>query len=163
MTRSGASVPAGRPRKPAALRILEGNRGNRRIPDEPQIADEGIPKRPAHLQGLARTQWDSLAEKLHAAGLLTSVDSDALAAYCVSYAEWRDCCAIIKREGRSFVTSRGVRGIRPEVKIAHKALALMQQLMAQFGLSPKARANLGGPVGKKGEEDPFNAATGRTA
>lgn len=152
---------AGRPRTPAKLRIIEGNRGNRPIPKEVEI-DGVMPKRPAHLDGLARTQWDSLSKKLHASGLLSSVDSDALAAYCVTYAEWRACRAVIKREGLSFVTSRGVRGIRPEVKIAHKALSIMQQLMMQFGLSPKARANLGTP-GKTKDEDPFLAAMNGTA
>lgn len=153
-------MPAGRPRKPAQLRIAEGNRGHRPIPPEASFTATDCPKRPAHLYGLARTQWDKLAPQLHTAGLLTEVDADALAAYCVAYHQWRDASAVVKREGMSFVTSRGVRGIRPEVKIAHKALGLMQQLMAQFGLSPKSRANLGTSGAAKVDDDPFSALAG---
>lgn len=154
----GVGMPAGRPRKPAALRIIEGNPGNRRIPDEPEV-DGAMPPIPAHLPPLAKECWKRLAPKLHEAGLLTMVDSDALALYCQCYAEWRLATKLVQREGMTFITSRGVRGIRPEVKIAQKANALMQQLMSQFGLSPRARANLGGPVKPK-EVDPFTAAMG---
>lgn len=150
-------MPAGRPRKPAALRIIEGNRGKRDIPDEVQIDDE-MPDCPAHLTGLARSQWKVLAPKLHGAGLLQSVDADALAAYCIAYQQWRDATTIIKREGMTFLTIRGVRGIHPAVKIQQKALSLMQQLMSQFGLSPKARANLGGAGKSNKPEDPFSKA-----
>lgn len=152
---------AGRPRTPAALRIQEGNRGKRPIPPEPEVAED-MPARPSYLHGPALAKWKELAGKLHEAGLLKSVDGDALATYCVTYAQWLEATAIIKREGMTFVTHRGVRGVKPEVKIQQKALALMQQLMAQFGMSPKARANIGGPT-KKAPEDPFSAAMRGTA
>lgn len=153
-------MPAGRPRKPAPLRIIEGNRGNRPIPKEAKIGGGDCPRRPQHLLGMARTKWEQLAPDLHTAGLLTTADADALASYCVAYQEWRECTALVKREGRTFVTIRGVRGIRPELKIAHKAQAIMQQLMSQFGLSPKARANLGTAGTPKEIEDPFSAIGG---
>jgi len=149
-------MPAGRPHKPAALRIVEGNRGKRKIPAEVKIDDE-MPQRPAFLHGLALTQWDALAGKLHAVGLLQSVDADALAAYCVSYAQWRDATQMLRKDGLTTESLHGVPAAHPAVGIQQRALASMQQLMMQFGLSPKARANLGTP-GKKVDDDPFSKA-----
>lgn len=148
-------MPAGRPKKPAALRIAEGNAGHRPIAPEVEI-DQDMPIRPIYLQGAALEKWNEIVPKLHKVGLLSSVDRDALEAYCTTYQHWREACNGIELKGVTYKSLMGTVVINPDVTVAHKSMQIMQQLMGQFGLSPKARANLGS-VGKPADTDPFNA------
>lgn len=152
-------MPGGRPRTPAPLRLLEGNRGHRPIPDEIQV-DNSMPERPEYLDGLAAKCWDRLAPKLHPVGLLKFVDADALAAYCVAYADWREAARDVKKNGQTVDGVMGVQVVNPAFRNMQTSLDQMQKLMKQFGLSPAARAALMSGIDSKKPADPFTEAMG---
>lgn len=64
--------------KPTALRLVEGNRGHRRIP-EGEPVPVGKPVKPAWLKGRPAALWD---EVMGFAFWLTVADSYKLAAWC---------------------------------------------------------------------------------
>ena len=69
---------AGQPRKPAAIREAEGNRGKRPIPTEPDYPT-GIPDRPA-MSPAGQRVWDELVGQTGGSGVLR--DKRALAQLC---------------------------------------------------------------------------------
>lgn len=70
----------GNPRKPASLRLLEGNPGKRPIPVEPEPA--GDVHKPRGLKGRAAAIWDELAPILEDMGTLKSPDAHQFAVWC---------------------------------------------------------------------------------
>lgn len=70
-------MPRGRPRKPSALRELEGNRSRTDIP--PDMPLSGIPECPRRLTGLAREHFEFVAGELTAIGVTKHLDTEALA------------------------------------------------------------------------------------
>lgn len=71
-------MPGGRPRKAAAIKELEGNRGRREV--QPEIALHGTPDLPDWLAGdRARDHFRFLAAEFGGAGVLKRADSPALA------------------------------------------------------------------------------------
>lgn len=79
----------GRPPKPTALKLLEGNAGHRRIDQahEP-FPEKAIPPCPDFLDDLAKKEWFRVAKELYTLGLLTELDQSSLASYCSYYSEW---------------------------------------------------------------------------
>ena len=74
-----------RPRKPTALRVLQGNAGHRALPkNEPQPPLGAQP--PAWLTPAALEEWNRLAPELEASRVLTVLDADCLAHYCDQHA-----------------------------------------------------------------------------
>src|SRR5580704_5979761 len=77
---------AGRRPKPTQLKILEGNRGHRRIVGDDFQPEPGVPEMPKGLSRAARREFRFMSRVLLDRGLLTIVDGKALAAYCQAYA-----------------------------------------------------------------------------
>lgn len=80
----------GRKSKPTALKLVTGNPGKR-----PLNANEPIPTQapapptpPRHLTKEARAEWARVCRELWLLGLLSSLDTSLLAAYCDSFATW---------------------------------------------------------------------------
>lgn len=81
---------AGRPPKPTALKLIEGNRGKRATNDkepEPVLLDDLTP--PAHLPEPAAAVWRELAPKLRRAHVLTEMDTHLLELTSVAMATYR--------------------------------------------------------------------------
>ncbi len=77
---------SGRKPKPTALKLLEGNRGKRRIVKEPE--PDGQPLRPNWNDGEAIRFWDRNVPQLTELGIATKLDQDALEMMCQTYAAW---------------------------------------------------------------------------
>ena len=92
-------MPPGRPRKPTALHVIQGtarpDRINKREPQPPA----GAPECPTWLTVEAQDEWRRISGELIALGILTIVDRAALAAYCQSWARWREAEEHISEEG----------------------------------------------------------------
>src|ERR1700675_2300685 len=141
--------------KPTALRILQGNPGKIGLnPHEPKLPQAAIDlKPPAFLSTAAEQVWQRLVPDLRAAGLLTSIDVDLLAAYFSPHARWRAAEDFLAAKGFSYII-RGeptkneplgrVKYVQqyPQVAIAHKALHFLGRLGADLGLSPAARSRI---------------------
>jgi phage terminase small subunit len=75
---------AGRPPKPTALKLLQGNPGKRKLPVG-EVKPPAGAEPPAWMKAdpLLIAEWNRQAPRLLRLGLLTEVDNDALAALCV--------------------------------------------------------------------------------
>jgi P27 family predicted phage terminase small subunit len=149
-------VPGRKP-KPTALKLLEGNPGNRPIPDVPEPR-RIAPKCPSWLSKEAKREWKRIAPELERLGLLTQIDATALAAYCTAYARWREAEEIIAKEGMTYENERlGRIAQRPEVAIARQMMAQVRAFCTEFGLTPSARGRMTMPEAPNDDEDnPFD-------
>ena len=137
-------IRMGRPPKPTALKILQGNPGKRPLNEnEPvfQKSDNTL-KPPAFLSSNAKKEWKRIAPMLTQNNLLTDADMATLAAYCQSYHRWVEAEKIINKYGMTCETTNGNIIQRPEVGIANKSMGEMIKCAKEFGLTPSSRANL---------------------
>jgi P27 family predicted phage terminase small subunit len=131
----------GRPRKPTAIKILEGNPGGRPLPKNEPRPTLALPEAPAHMSKDGRSEWNRLADQLAKLGLATGLDVAALSCYCEQYSIWLQARRAIARKGLTY-TVRGVIRKRPEVLIAEQAARIMRQYLLEFGLTPRSRATV---------------------
>jgi len=134
----------GRPAKPYALRVLEGNRGHRALPNPPNPST-AVPTCPKVLQGEARKEWFRVGRELQHLGLLAKVDRGALTAYCIAWAR------LLEAEEHLTVGGAVVPGKRrnkenvrnPWLIVQRQAMDQVHKFGAEFGLTPSSRSRLG--------------------
>ena len=164
--------------KPTALKKLAGNPGKRSIsPSEPKPRAKR-PRMPAHFTPvddpdatvtenqvqkefyeIARGEWRRVVRELSAVdGLVTSVDADALAMYCETYARWVQASRKLAMSGmvEKLKTNRGGEylAMSPYVTIINQCMRTMKQLLTEFGMTPANRTRI--QIEKPPEEDPFD-------
>ena len=81
-------MPGGRPRKPSAIRHLEGNRSNTPIPDELPL--EGIPETPEWINGAAAEHFAFVVSQMAAVGAVKKLDEPALTMLSTLYALYQN-------------------------------------------------------------------------
>jgi len=143
----------GRPKTPSTLKILNGNPGKRKLPENEVKPKSGIPDCPDWLHDYAKEEWALLAPKLLTLGLLTDIDKTALSGYCQTYARWREAEEFISKYNSVYKTPNGFMQQIPQVAIAQKSLGLMTAYLGKFGLSPADRAGLVVDKGKNKEDE----------
>lgn len=156
------------PRKPTALRVIEGNPGKRALPKnepKPAVSRSAAPE---HLSREAKTEWRRVIAELTMLGVMTKLDRAALAAYCQAYGRWiqaeRALARLAERDeashGLLIKTSNGNVVQSPLVGAANRAMVIMLRAAAEFGMTPAARARVETdrlpPIGA-----PQHAGTGR--
>lgn len=138
---------SGRKSKPTALKIAQGNPGNRKLnKNEPKPS--GIPECPSTLDEEAKIEWERISKQLIAMGLLTSVDRAALSAYCTAWSHFIEAEANVQKFGMVIKSPRGA-GFpiqNPYLGISNIAMTQMRQFLIEFGMSPasRTRLNVGG-------------------
>jgi P27 family predicted phage terminase small subunit len=138
------------PRKPTALRIIEGNKEKRPLPKNEVKPRRGVPLPPAHLDAYALEEWNRITPELEAIGLLTTIDGITLAAYCQCVSRWRQAEEAIQRMKKKdaltsalmIKTSNGNAIQNPLIGVANRAMHMAIKFAAEFGMSPAARARL---------------------
>lgn len=140
----------GRKPKPTHLKLIEGNPGKRRVnPVEPVPLPE-LHAPPPFLPQEGQDEWKRVAAELYNLGLLTVVDRTALAAYCHSYAIWKQATDAINAmaardqltRGLMIKTTNGNAIQNPLIGTANKAASDMVRYAAEFGMTPSARARI---------------------
>jgi len=106
---------AGRKPKPTAVKKLEGNPGKRKLNTKEPNPGKGMPDCPAWLLPEAKTEWIRLSDKLNQMRVLTEIDRSAFAAYCQSYARWKEAQEHINSEGATYETENGMQRPNPWV------------------------------------------------
>lgn len=156
-------MPRGRPRKPEAVKILQGNPGKRRkgAVDRAPLADGlpaasedvggriatlKVPSPPSHLSRAAKEEWQRLAAGLVHLGLLRQLDMGAFEARCELYATFRRCRLVVQKKGLTY-TANGVIRTRPEARMMQDCLRQIRAWDSEFGLTPAARARVGHVTG----------------
>lgn len=156
----------GPPKKPTFIRLKQGNPGKLPINKRELKPPKGVPPCPDWLNDDAKDCWKRTIPMLVRLGVLTLLDGNALAGYCDAYAKWKEATEWLNQNGFVFAV-RGEPTIEhpkgpikcmqqwPQVSIAHNCLKVMQNLGAEFGLTPAARARLELPR-DSGDEDKFD-------
>ena len=152
---------AGRKPKPTAVKKLEGNPGKRKLNTKEPMPGKGIPDCPDWLLPDAKEEWNRLCDKLNQMGVLTEVDRSAFAAYCQSYARWKEAHAHINMEGATYESDKGMQRPNPWVAICNTEQRLMLQAASEFGLTPSARSRIMAASGAiKDDEDEMESLLG---
>lgn len=136
---------------PDAWKAMAGNPGRRPLDLEsgPQF-EVGAPVRPDFLDEGACAEWDRIVPELERAGLLTKVDGAQLALYCQAYSRWRKAELKLQAAERSedcgsgmiVRTPNGFESLSYWLVISNKAQEQLHRYLAEFGLSPSARAKV---------------------
>lgn len=140
--------------KPAALKVIEGNRGHRPIPTEPEFG-KGVPEKPSGLLPEAAALWDIVAPELDALGLFARVDAAALEAACSAYAQARMADRLFERKMKvASGTGKAAKdALIPMIRASNASRMAWAQYRAfctQFGLTPSSRVQLDvGDTGRK--------------
>lgn len=147
----GQQMPAGRPPKPTALKLVEGNKGKRALnTHEPDPAYLNDLTPPHWLPADAQDVWNEVAPKLRAARVLTELDVQALCMGCVAIAQYR---ASVRRVGTDLVKSKHVETelggvvevgehVNPWLIVQSMTFKQAMAIFAQFGLTPAARSRV---------------------
>ena len=77
------------------------------------------------------------------AGLLTDLDMDALALYCVAYSRHKDAEDQLRKFGMlQLAPGSGYPMQSPYLAISNKAMEQMMKIHAEFGMSPSSRTRV---------------------
>jgi len=136
----------GRPIKPTALKVIEGNRGkralNRQEPD-PEYLNDLAP--PAWLDATAAIVWDELAPALRHCRLLTKIDVHALSMGCVAIAQYRQAATEVVGNlvchSPVAAESKGD-SINPWLVVQSMSFKQAMTVLREFGMSPAARTRI---------------------
>lgn len=135
---------SGRPPKPTALKLIEGNRGKRAAPTgepDPTYLQDLTP--PAHLTPRAAAIWAELAPALARNRLLTELDVLPLEWLCAAAAQHRQAAEqagddkLIMRNAET-----GALSPSPWLIIQSMAFKRAKLLCDAFGMTPAARARV---------------------
>lgn len=133
---------AGRRPLPTSLKVIRGTaRRGRLNKDEPQ-PPLAVPQPPPHLDERARAKFIEMAELLARFGVMTELDSGALARYAVVWCRWVDAEDAIRRLGPSVTTVAGNQVQNPHLSTANRCLSQLAQIEAEFGLTPSSRSRV---------------------
>lgn len=142
--------------KPIDLHLVEGNQSNltkeeiekRKKAEEKLTPDSDNIKRPKWLKHdkIAQREWRKLEPELKELGLLTNIDTGALAHCVKAYSMSVRLQKKIEEEGATIehTNTKGATNEieNPKVKAAQKYYKRYEKMLKQFGLTPSARASL---------------------
>jgi P27 family predicted phage terminase small subunit len=116
-----------------------GKRRRNRAEPKPEPVTTTDP--PDFLDATAKTEWLRVAPLLKDLGLLTKVDTVALAAYCQAVSDYIAANKALAKS-TTFTTPNGYVQPRPEVSIKRTAAAHILRFCQEFGMTPSSRARM---------------------
>ena len=141
---AGRPGRGGRPPKPTALHILDGNPSKRPLPQDEPPLEAGMPAAPSGLDVEARAEWKRVGVTLGAVGVVTKADRAMLTVWCITWSMWWAAVADLRERG-VFVAA-DAEGLlmheNPYLKIADKAADRLLRLAEQYGMTASARVRL---------------------
>lgn len=149
---------AGRPPKPALIKIREGNRSKvKKSALKPDPVGLSLPRIPSHLDEDERVLWLDVVHSLPH-GLLTRADESTLERMAISWNQYRQATRMIKDTGLMVRHHKGHPIRNPMLAVQRLAGIAMHQAGEMLGLSPVARARL--VADKTGDGDPMELLLG---
>jgi P27 family predicted phage terminase small subunit len=137
------------------LRVVHGNPGKRPPAKVGRGPAAARPKMPAWLGKVAKAKWRALIPQLEQLGILTAVDGDVLAAYCLAWEELQEATHLLQ-VSRTICRGSGALAAHPAVAMQRSAWKAVEKFAALLGLNPHARR--GWLEGNQEEEtDPLKA------
>ncbi len=142
--------------KSAALRKLHGSRERPRHREKPEPkAPEGRPEKPAHLGPVAAAKWDDLVVILEGEKRLTLSDGPWLEVTAEAFAEYRRWKELAEASDLIVETETGPKA-HPAQQQARLAWESYRKLLGEGGVTPLARARVGGLATPDHDEDDFD-------
>lgn len=147
-------MPAGRPRKPTAIKQAEGNPGKRPLNTrEPKPSRVLGLKCPKWMGEHGKAEWKRITPELARLGLLTLIDQAALELYCCNYdnAVTNYLRMLGKKGDRKtedgkdldiFTADTGYQQPTAAFAMFKQSCEQARKLLVEFGLSPAARTRL---------------------
>lgn len=133
-------MKTGRPRKPTALKLLEGDKPSRIPKNEPRPRPNR-PEMPDYLDEFGRIRWLELVSDLESIGVLTVVDREVLGCYCDAYATFVG--ALKKLETGWVIKSQsGYEMPSPWVAIRNRAMDDLRRFGAELGIGAASRSRI---------------------
>lgn len=100
------------------------------------------PPPPKELDKVAKAEWERITAILSRQRVLTESDTAALMIYCTSYSQYREAQKAIQEHGTVVVSATGTPVRNPYLTVQNSAWDRIRPLLAEFGLTPTARARL---------------------
>lgn len=154
----------GRPRKPTALKVLQGNPGKRALSDSEPMPTVASSSPPEWLDDYAREVWEQISPLLVGMRVLTEADAPALILLASAWSDWRTADEVIRRMGTSFEVREWDRNAeefvvvgyrrRPEVADRADAWRRVRLSLSDFGMTPAARSKVSVADDRAEKEDP---------
>lgn len=136
--------------QPTKLKLLKGDPSANL--NEPR-AREGTPDPPPEMGKEARAIWDYTTRELYWTGMLTHLDRDALVAYCEAVVTHRRACKMLA-ESEVLVRGRDGNIVKnPAIMVQRDAAMILKAFAAEFGLTPRARAEIHLPEGATSNDE----------
>ena len=139
----------GRKPKPTELKKLAGNPGRRPLNENEAKIREGKPRCPSHLNDFAKRVWKRVAPLLYESGLLTLIDQDTLAAFCIEVGRSIEAELVVRETSSVIRNSNGNLIVNPWIRIGDRARDAYIRIGAEFGMSPSERSRLIVKIGEK--------------
>lgn len=134
----------GRPRKPTAVKKLQGTLQPCRTPENepvPSIPLRAI-KPPRHLCKFARDAWKFAVEQAPE-GLLTSLDFSTFEQWADVYAKILECEQVLKTEGWVVTDpDSGISKPHPMLKMQNELRGLLKIYLTELGFTPASRSRI---------------------
>jgi P27 family predicted phage terminase small subunit len=146
---------SGRKPIPTKLKLLRGNPGKRPLPENEPQPQVRLPSAPTFLSEEGKREWKRTGRRLQSLGLMTEIDTSALAAYCQAWARWKEAEEMLNQFG-AVIKVGGSLQPSPYLSVANKAMAQMVKLLAEFGMTPSSRSRVTAVATEKAE-DPMDA------
>ena len=137
----------GPPSKPMHLKVLSGNPGKRPIKESKPRASTQGPRCPSSLSPAAKKVWKRVVPELKRLGLLSAIDTDALVAYCRTYARWEAAEDFLDKRGEVYAIRDEKGQVKcmqqfPQVSISRNLLQVLKSYQMEFGMTPAAWARV---------------------
>jgi P27 family predicted phage terminase small subunit len=133
----------GPPPKPTALKLLDGNPGQRPLNQLEPTLEVAEPVCPEHLDEIARREWKQVVPILMKMRVLTEGDGAMLGIWCQTYSTLIDLQGRIAKTGTLYTTKKGgFVQTNPLFLQMLKCVNVIAKISAEFGLTPSARVRL---------------------
>lgn len=152
---AGNGMSGGMNRKPTVMKILEGTyREDRAMPNEPKPEVIAIPPpMPEGLNEYGQKEWEKMTLELSKLGMLTTIDTSQLAAYCNEIGNYWECefsrKKVIVREDTDEGKEAAALFYKNYFDMAQKHLKAAKDIAIQFGFTPASRTRINVPKEKE--------------
>ena len=104
-----------------------------------------IPNPPIKLGATARRHWKYVVPLLEQMGVLSAIDSAALAAYCQTFEQWSDLEDVIKKDNKLAEDDETKLSLRDKLSVGRSLIQIrnqMRMMLAEFGMTPASRGRV---------------------
>lgn len=134
-------MATGRPRKPTALKVVQGTARKDRINQKEPVVKKDLREPPDWLNARQLESWNYHMDNVPP-GMLKTLDLNTLANFVVAEDCWRHAVEGIQREGMMMTSPNGLMMPSPYSTELKKYSMLMLRLASELGFTPSSRSKV---------------------